>query len=247
MNLLISLFLFSWAILTLSQPPCKFTDKEGHYYDLTPLSKAPVSGSDGQDYTYTVSICSNSLPQPCEITNGQPTPDNQRACVNQVGYCQTGINSHAGYGFCIGTSDNPTDTAGIPGGKGVTIYYQEPRRVVGRSGTVTINCNPSSPLVGPVKAISPTPNAPEPHYELIFESWAGCPASISGGTIILIIFFALVFIYIIGGIGFNYVKNNARTPQELFPHLEFWKSVPGLIQDGVTFTIKKFKSLVGKE
>jgi len=133
--------------------------------------------------------------------------------------------------------------AGKPGGQGVEILYTEPQ--LGRHGRVTINCKPGG-LVGNEKAISPV-QITDP-YQFTFDSSAACPGGggLSGGSILLIIIFSLLLVYIAAGAAFNYLKLQARTPQELFPHLEFWKSVPGLVQDGVTFTIQKIRGLAGQ-
>jgi len=245
MNLLCIIF-FSLTTLILSQPACQFSH-QGENYDLSPLAKAGVlqAADAARVYTYFVTICGNNVPQPCELNNNMPPA--KLYCPQQVGYCQQGTVGSSKMGFCIGITTSPSQTT-IRNCQIEIIYTEPNQRLPGdgiaRVGKVTIKCNPGGALVSNLKAISPSQVT---DYEFHFDSYAACPLSLSGGSIILIIFFVLVFVYLAGGIGYNYFKNNARTPQELFPHLEFWKTIPGLVQLGITFTIRKFRVLIGKE
>jgi hypothetical protein len=59
------------------------------------------------------------------------------------------------------------------------------------------------------------------------------------GGILLILFFVLVPLYFIGGALFQkFVKKETET-SELLIHKEFWTSLPGLIKEGVMFTLNK--------
>jgi len=67
----------------------------------------------------------------------------------------------------------------------------------------------------------------------------GCPGSGRGGnwgTYFLVGFFLTTGMYLGGGIFFKYKKEGLRG-KEALPHLEFWESVPGLVMDGIKFTI----------
>ncbi|XP_073237795.1 uncharacterized protein [Porites lutea] len=59
---------------------------------------------------------------------------------------------------------------------------------------------------------------------------------LSKGSIILIIFFVLVFVYLICGILIKKFKMGAEGLTEMVPNFEFWADIPSLIKDGVVFT-----------
>jgi len=66
--------------------------------------------------------------------------------------------------------------------------------------------------------------------------------SLTGGASMLIAFFSISSAYVI-----FYVIINSRagaTGRNLLPHTEFWGSLPGLIKDGVSFTMAGFKGPV---
>jgi len=164
----------SLSTLTLSCP-CTFT-QEGRIFDLSPLNEAGViSGTDSNNiYTYQITICNNSVPQPCELSNG--LPPFKLYCPEGVGYCQQGRIGGGLYGFCVGVTSFPQRTTVIPG-KGLEIIYTEPfPRVPGdgmaRLGKVIINCNPGGPLISNIRAISP---AVVDGYEFHFDSYTACP------------------------------------------------------------------------
>ncbi|CAL1535583.1 unnamed protein product [Lymnaea stagnalis] len=54
---------------------------------------------------------------------------------------------------------------------------------------------------------------------------------LSPGSVMLIIFFVLLIVYLCGGVAFNY--NKSRTVgREMIPNVNFWSALPGLILDG---------------
>eukprot|EP01124_Arcella_intermedia_P024903 TRINITY_DN4309_c0_g1_i1.p1 TRINITY_DN4309_c0_g1~~TRINITY_DN4309_c0_g1_i1.p1 ORF type:complete len:171 (-),score=32.20 TRINITY_DN4309_c0_g1_i1:9-521(-) len=66
-------------------------------------------------------------------------------------------------------------------------------------------------------------------------------SSLSLGSIILIVFFSVLLVYIV--VGFIYNKQvNEYSGMDNIPNMQFWRSVPGYIQAGITFCIQKLKS-----
>ncbi|EDV26658.1 uncharacterized protein TRIADDRAFT_63795 [Trichoplax adhaerens] len=69
----------------------------------------------------------------------------------------------------------------------------------------------------------------------------GCPSGpggLSGGSVLLIIFFVLLSVYFIGGIIFmKYVRNAEGF--EAIPNVSFWSSLPSLIKEGFAFTFSR--------
>eukprot|EP00300_Choanocystis_sp_HF-7_P030233 c39017_g1_i1.p1 GENE.c39017_g1_i1~~c39017_g1_i1.p1 ORF type:complete len:305 (+),score=65.44 c39017_g1_i1:32-916(+) len=70
----------------------------------------------------------------------------------------------------------------------------------------------------------------------------GCPASGSGdwGWLVIGVFIAVVVVYFGVGVAFR-VKKLGHSGKDAIPHLEFWESVPGLVLDGVRFSIEQTK------
>ncbi|KAL3831676.1 hypothetical protein ACJMK2_023399 [Sinanodonta woodiana] len=64
----------------------------------------------------------------------------------------------------------------------------------------------------------------------------GSVIGISAGTVLCIIFFSLLLAYLIGGMVFMRFCKNARG-LEIVPNVTLWKSIPGLIKDGVMFSV----------
>jgi len=65
------------------------------------------------------------------------------------------------------------------------------------------------------------------------------------GSYILIIGVSVLALYIIVGMIWNRTKNQ-YTGLDLIPNYQFWRSVPGLVQDGITYTIIKIKQIGNK-
>jgi len=59
---------------------------------------------------------------------------------------------------------------------------------------------------------------------------------LSGGSILLIIFFCLAFSYLVLGAVFLKYKRGA-TGKEVIPNATFWSGIPGLVKDGFLFVI----------
>ncbi|XP_059165120.1 uncharacterized protein LOC131947805 [Physella acuta] len=60
------------------------------------------------------------------------------------------------------------------------------------------------------------------------------PSSSEGltvGSIMLIVFFCLLFVYFVGGMVFNYTRTKTGG-KEIIPNFNFWTALPGLILDG---------------
>jgi len=81
-----------------------------------------------------------------------------------------------------------------------------------------------------------------------FDTMYGCAGKgaaggLSGGSILLIILFPLIVVYIIGGFVFNVKYKGLPFNKDAFPHIEFWSSIPGLVKDGVLFTVSKVRDI----
>ncbi|GFO45589.1 cation-dependent mannose-6-phosphate receptor [Plakobranchus ocellatus] len=85
----------------------------------------------------------------------------------------------------------------------------------------------------------------EGDYEFQLTSKACCPpkngkssGGLSTGTILVIVFFCAVVIYLIAGI-FVQVGLKSAEGKERIPNFNFWTTIPGLIVDGCRFVFTK--------
>ncbi|CAH1238356.1 M6PR [Branchiostoma lanceolatum] len=80
-----------------------------------------------------------------------------------------------------------------------------------------------------VKGSGPGPTGPNP------GPGPTITLSISVGSIMCIVFFPTVCIYIVAGVLINKFARE-REGRDVVPHLTFWSTLPGLIKDGFLFT-----------
>uniref|UniRef100_A0A224YVF6 Autophagy-related protein 27 n=1 Tax=Rhipicephalus zambeziensis TaxID=60191 RepID=A0A224YVF6_9ACAR len=59
---------------------------------------------------------------------------------------------------------------------------------------------------------------------------------LSAGSVLLILFFIALLVYLVGGILINH--NNGARGWEMVPHHQFWSELPGLCVDGCVFFVK---------
>jgi len=95
-------------------------------------------------------------------------------------------------------------------------------------------------------------------YTFDWTSSAACPldkapgggggggsGGLSIGSILSIVFFCSVFIYLAAGATYNYKVKELRGV-ELVPNLEFWQGLPSLVKDGLGFTKDKINGALNK-
>ncbi|KAK7109133.1 cation-dependent mannose-6-phosphate receptor-like [Littorina saxatilis] len=63
---------------------------------------------------------------------------------------------------------------------------------------------------------------------------------LSTGSIMLIIFFVVLIIYVAAGIAYNRTRKQA-TGMEMVPNISFWRAIPGYVKDGFVFTTGKIR------
>lgn len=68
---------------------------------------------------------------------------------------------------------------------------------------------------------------------------------LSWGWFFVICLGVTVFLYVSIGVFYNFKKLGV-TGIEAFPHVEFWRDVPGLTKDGIAFSITATKSCVDR-
>lgn len=93
---------------------------------------------------------------------------------------------------------------------------------------VTLESNGCCPTSTPVSSTTPNPVTPDPVTPDPKKS------GLSTGSILLILFFVFLILYLVGGIIYKKIVNGAQG-KELIPNIEFWTSLPGLVLDGCAF------------
>jgi len=52
-----------------------------------------------------------------------------------------------------------------------------------------------------------------------------------------------LFVYLAAGTAYN-IKQNNLAGKEAIPNIEFWRTFPALVMDGIAYTLQTVKSLV---
>ena len=82
-------------------------------------------------------------------------------------------------------------------------------------------------------------------YTIVFDSKYGCPAtggkSSGRGWSFVFLVCLTVGVYLGVGIGFNRYKYGLRGLESI-PNLEMWQQLPGLVRDGITFSVAMAKA-----
>ena len=82
--------------------------------------------------------------------------------------------------------------------------------------------------------------------EFKINSPAGCPGGSFGyskSTTILLWLVLFFGIYFAAGTAYN-IKTNNLAGKEAIPNIEFWRTFPALVMDGVAYALQSVKSLV---
>nr|XP_022309750.1 uncharacterized protein LOC111115345 [Crassostrea virginica] len=201
---------------------CKCELDDGKVINLDPVAKSngaafmDVMDSGGVDlYSWN----------PCKSFS-------EGSCTNAA-VCQT----HSGLQYNCGTQDSAAfgydDTNNV-----YTITYSADTVSKDnelRTTTLYLYCDQGPDMFQPIgEAVQGT-------YAMIFKSKYACPredTGISAGTVLIIIFFSLLAVYLIGGVIFQiFVRKNSG--KNAIPNASFWFDFPGLVKDGVFFVIRR--------
>ncbi|KXJ21135.1 hypothetical protein AC249_AIPGENE25190 [Exaiptasia diaphana] len=103
-----------------------------------------------------------------------------------------------------------------------------------RTSKITLVCDNSKPIGKFENGISYLAESDITTYTGEFSSKYSCAfpsSSLSAGSIILIIFFPCVFLYVLVGVIFNVKVKHKNTMPEVFPNHEFWVDFPSLMKN----------------
>lgn len=161
-------------------------------------------------------------------------PFTERECVNTAA-CQLDYSTFIYYD--IGQQDSAAFSFD---GLNVKISYTSQDGI--RSSSVLLVCDPNAA----VPTLDVQGEVGTNLYQMTVTSSAACTvpvpdhlksgAGISAGSVLLIIFFVLLAVYLIAGAVYMKVRNQA-TGKDLVPNRGFWTAIPGLIADGVLCTL----------
>ncbi|CAH3037561.1 unnamed protein product [Porites evermanni] len=118
-----------------------------------------------------------------------------------------------------------------------------------RKGVITLKCDESK-YPGNFSEFTETGISSPFQYAATFTSKCacddGCPnvpggkgsQRLSTGSILLIVFIPLIFVYFIAGMLYNKYHKGTDTFPEMIPNHSFWSDFPFLIKDGCVFTFE---------
>lgn len=173
-------------------------------------------------------------------------PFTEGSCVNAAG-CQIDQTQFIYYNI----GDANSVTFSYNGQNLIGTYTSDDQK---RTSVVTYMCDPTvdPPLTTVIGETSSS------KYEFTIVSKAACPqsgppgpsptdgptvevsVSLTTGSILTIIFFSLVAVYLIAGLLFNRLYRR-ETGREMIPNVTFWTALPGLVRDGFRFTVAKVR------
>jgi hypothetical protein len=174
-------------------------------------------------------------------------------CNPQQAICQKFYGSTYGYGSHHNQRFRPINLTGYTIDQGITIEYRDGGSCSGgmRGSIIHVVCHSE----GSPQVTSGTVSMDDCTGFFTIKAAAGCgkkvkyePTSsedvgggIGAGGIILILLCVGVVVYLVAGGLFNWKMRGATTVVEAIPQYEFWRSVPGLVKDGVLFIAHGFK------
>jgi len=221
------LFLFAALVCIIhAQVPC-IGYTSSMTYDLTTLIGTTVSAQDGGGFwSYDSSICGSTVPCGSGVTTG---------------YCQVSADTQNLIGAFSGVDGGLAD-----GSDGARLQYTG--GTGGRFGYLAIKCNKEA-TGKPLNVQAFAPKETTDPYFMTMEHASACgkpggKSKISPGSVILILFFVLIVVYLAAGIAYNALKNGERGLQ-MIPQYEFWSQFPFLIVDGFKFILHKLQALRG--
>ncbi|PVD31126.1 hypothetical protein C0Q70_10404 [Pomacea canaliculata] len=207
------------AVQNLRAGTCRWTAQDGAVIDLTSVAKTDntprfkdVQGEDVWYYSYN----------PCFAFS-------EEICTG-ASVCQSG------YGAYYQAGDTSSEALITDQGR-PTLYYTADSPSLNRQSWVALICDKSA-TTPKLRAIGDVSNG-EYRFELttVCACDGACAmaveAGLSVGTILIIVFIVVVFVYLVGGIIIN--KARQANGVELIPNIGFWRNFPVLVKDGFGF------------
>jgi hypothetical protein len=212
---------------------CSSVAADGYKYEIPvsgPLEASGITG--GTNYFYRFMLCAQ-LPTGCKMVLGQVVCQEwgDRGTTEQI-YC----------GKFTTQAIKPLDK-----GQGVGLEYSG--GLADRTTAIAVLCDPTAEEPTRIEVSNPGLS-----YQFTVYWKHGCGKDENGniiipgkgkeglslGSILLIILLCVTVTYFAGGIVFNKFKRE-KTGTEIIPNRDCWFAIPGLVKDGVKFTIHKIR------
>jgi len=215
-------------------PACSWTSHGGAAFNFQGMKQIghDFSGVTPGGYTYRFNVCGGTV----KVCNKQAAPASKWRGTK-----------------CNNLGDMATQEISLidehDAGKGVKLTYRDgdicKKQVSGqmeigsREVIYEIHCDRGADP-GVLQKIVETSMC---EYTILFNSKYACPTNGSAGGkgwnfIFMVIFFFALYLGI--GIGFNKYKRGMEGV-EAVPNIDLWRQVPGLVKDGVTFSVGQSK------
>jgi len=203
------------------------------------VSLKPVDGSGSNPrFTGIQGAASRTFDwNPCTPFSIPTPPGCKNAMVCQVSFSVA---------YIAGTKDS---TFSVDSEGNVVILYGGFKDTKGhtRQTKITLKCDQSTNGTKPASFTETKPSSQSSVYIGTFTSKYACAkggssGGLSVGSILLIIFFPLVVVYVIIGILINRYGRGIESMPELLPNHSFWADFPFLVKDGAVFTCGCIKS-----
>jgi len=227
-------------ILPSSADPCVFQNIDISSYDSSDTD-VPLTDSSGNSYYI----------QPCH---------NTQACSGKTGVGESPLCQKDGGGAYHGCGTIASALEGALVGGGYWIYYTNGDSTNQGPRTANISCVCAPTVTGQGQYSPASGSAYEVDtgdYQVSFKHQICCgggpsppPGPHGGGGgfdygwVFVIVVCCAVVVYLIGGVIVMKVAYNAEGA-EMIPNLEFWKSTPGLLKDGVMYIVNKIRGNSG--
>lgn len=224
------------------------TTQDGVFFDYNPLKMAGsfYRANDATGQTYEFNMCG-------VIADGGTCQSMQGACCQIDNNGETVVVATAsGDGAWVPPVYQIMDSANVNGG--LQLYFDnEPSQPgkecfpqgITRRLTVKLGCVGGAPVPTTPLQVSEVSTC---NYELPLNTMYGCAApdggwdidggssGLSGGSILLIILFPGFFVYLLAGCVYK-SKTQGTTGLESTPNIDFWRELPGLVKEGIAFTM----------
>ncbi|XP_031571465.1 uncharacterized protein LOC116305650 [Actinia tenebrosa] len=205
---------------------CKCELDDGSVIDLSDLDNKDGKPrftdipEEGQSYTYKYNPCT-----PIKLTGEDSACTGANLCQRDPQILPPS------YYPC--DASNPSFT--VDESNHVVMTYKSSKDSYGytRTTKVTLLCDEEQKKGSTGKGVSQTPGlGPSSTYSLTLSAKSACPASssLSTGSILLIIFFPLVLLYLIFGILFNVFIRHKQSVPDVLPNHTFWADFPFLVK-----------------
>jgi hypothetical protein len=237
-----TLLLFATLATLASALDCTWeAPGSGHTYDFSGMRASEDFTSNTDDYTYTFNPCGDSIDPLCaagdqEVGPGsmcQLTGDPQKLVAVLGAWTEA-----SGPSFQLINPKVPADGLQI-------IFNNGDTNNCARKVLLNVTCGAASSGF----EIFEDPDA-KCNYLASMEHPVACIGGVpggglSGGWIFIIIVSVTSIVYVAAGCVYKN-KKLQTTGMESCPQIDFWRELPGLCKEGVSFTIAKIKGCFGK-